>query len=159
MDTTTYIVVDKNSRQQRTMRYIEGQPVWLDEQVKDVNHVRKSIDFIDGEIIVSRDQIALQTYLLNILETEGENCIFKIDDPEAESRLFNQNERAKAKAVSTLYDKMDTEEGIEELRVVARSYGIEAEAVDVETMCASLKTMAESNPQGLWTGLTTRTLR
>lgn len=145
---TSYIVIDKNKNTQRTMRYVEGQPVWLDEQVKDVNHVRKSIDFIDGEIIAYRDQIALQTYLLNILETEGDNCIFKIDDPEAESRLFNQNERAKAKAISLLYDKMDNDEGVEELRMIARSYGVDADGTDTETMVASLKAMAERDPQG-----------
>lgn len=140
-----FVILDKENRKERTARYVRGYSTyWADEQPEDV--VRTPIDFLDGSLLVTKDELGLQEYMLAVLEAQGEDCIFKIDDPEAESRAKNKIRRSIVQAQNLLYEKAETEEGREALSIIGRYHGLEVDAVDFESIVDSLSSIAENDP-------------
>lgn len=132
---------DPSTGRKRTARYIEGIPTfWKDEQPSDVR--RTTIWMIDGDLIVNRDNIALQDFLLTYIENEGENAIIKVDDPEADSRKKNAVERNIAKAKSLVFDKSESDSGMEELNMIARYHSIPVGAIPNESVIEQLINIA-----------------
>jgi len=144
---TSFVILDKGTKKQRTARYVRGyNTYWKDEQPDDV--VRTPIDFLDGDLLVTKDEVGMQEYMLAVLDALGDSCPFKIDDPEAESRAKNRVRKSSVQAQAMLYDKSETEEGKEALSIIARYHGIEVDAIDFESVVDALSSIAESDPDG-----------
>ena len=89
---SSVILRDPETKKERKARYVEGYTTyWYDEQPEDVR--RTPVIFIDGDLSVTRDKIALQEYLLACIKDQGDLCSIMIDDPEAENRDKNRIER------------------------------------------------------------------
>lgn len=150
---THCILFDPETKKQRRARYVEGATsYWEDQQPQ--GSKRTPIEFIDGFLFVSKDNIGLQQYLLDRMyyenERMGENaCMYKIDDPIAQSRQVLNSRKLIYQAQSLIFDKSDTDAGREEVCTVARAYGINVsnakEAFDV--VQRQLLEYADKEPQ------------
>lgn len=118
------------------IKYIKGESTIFESKMKPANAAKpaETIRFVDGWLYVRKEETTLLDFLRltdNNISKEGRNDskrkIFKEYTPEKDVIKVLNDDKAVIKAKAYVMDKMETEEGINEILTYAKALGINTE--------------------------------
>lgn len=133
--TQLYTCVDDvniNGKVER-IKYIKGESTIIESKMNPINQAKQpeTVRFIDGWLYVRKEETTLLEFLRmtdNNFTKEGRNSskpkIFKEYAPEKDVEKILADEKVLIKAKAYVLDKMETDEGVNELLTYAKALGI-----------------------------------
>lgn len=135
-------------KKRKVVRYVESiNEIFKDEQPNDV--VVSPIVIEDGILdidTVTQDNLLRVMELHPSNEANGGSGVYK-KDPDAIAKKSNAKNRLIANGTSVLLDKLSTPEGVEEIRTIAISLGLQADFMSVDTLEFELTELIKREPE------------